>query len=442
MVLESTLLCVDNSEYMRNGDFLPTRLQAQQDAVGMITQAKLRSNPESNVGLMSLSDLDVLSTLTTDTGKVLAKLHAVQPKGQIKLIPGLKIAHLALKHRLGKNHKTRIITFIGSPIEADEKELIKVAKKLKKEKVSVDVVSFGEVDENAEILKKFVETINGRDGTGSHLVTIPPGPHLSDALISSAIIQEDESSNAVVSNGSGGFQLDFDPNDDPELALALRVSMEENRARLAQDEKTENDANELQPNMKSEDSSNALSKSNDQKVENTGLDITESEDSDLALAIRMSMETSEMEYKQIEDSSNALSKNNDQKDENIGLDILESEDPELALAIRMSMETSEIENKQTEKGNKESDTTEGAAKEEKMDVDDTPAKTGSKSTDEGGEEDYSEVMNDPEFLQSVLESLPGVDPQSEAMRQAMGALTGSAKKEDKDEKKNEDKDKK
>ena len=34
-----------------------------------------------------------------------------------------------------------------------------------------------------------------------------------------------------------------------------------------------------------------------------------------------------------------------------------------------------------------------------MDVDDTPAKAGSKSTDEGGEEDYSEVMNDPEFLQ-------------------------------------------
>merc|ERR1719322_1304314 len=159
------------------------------------------------------------------------------------------------------------------------------------------------------------------------------------------------------------------------------------------------------------------------------------------------METSEIENKQtetseIENSSNALSKNNDQKVDNIGFDITESEDPELALAIRMSMETSEIENKQTEKGRKESDATEGATKEEKMDVDDTPAKAGSKSTDEGGEEDYSEVMNDPEFLQSVLESLPGVDPQSEAMRQAMGALTGSAKKEDKDEKKSDDKDKK
>ena len=40
-----------------------------------------------------------------------------------------------------------------------------------------------------KVLKKFVETVNGRDGTGSHLVTIPPGPHLSDALVSSAIMQ-------------------------------------------------------------------------------------------------------------------------------------------------------------------------------------------------------------------------------------------------------------
>ena len=59
----------------------------------------------------------------------------------------------------------------------------------KKEKVNVDIVSFGESDENADGLRKFVETVNGKDGTGSHLVTIPPGPHLSDALISSPILQ-------------------------------------------------------------------------------------------------------------------------------------------------------------------------------------------------------------------------------------------------------------
>ena len=50
---------------MRNGDFLPTRLQAQQDAVGLIAQSKLRSNPESNVGLLTLSGLEGKSNKIT-----------------------------------------------------------------------------------------------------------------------------------------------------------------------------------------------------------------------------------------------------------------------------------------------------------------------------------------------------------------------------------------
>ena len=46
---------MDNSEYMRNGDFLPTRLQAQQDAVNIVCHSKTRSNPENNVGLITLA---------------------------------------------------------------------------------------------------------------------------------------------------------------------------------------------------------------------------------------------------------------------------------------------------------------------------------------------------------------------------------------------------
>lgn len=52
-----------------------------------------------------------------------------------------------------------------------------------------------------------------------------------------------------------------------------------------------------------------------------------------------------------------------------------------------------------------------------------------------GDEDYSEVMNDPAFLQSVLENLPGVDPQSEAIRQAVGNLKDSKKKDEEKDKK-------
>jgi len=45
------------------------------------------------------------------------------------------------------------------------------------------------------------------------------------------------------------------------------------------------------------------------------------------------------------------------------------------------------------------------------------------------EEDYAAVMSDPAFLQSVLENLPGVDPQSEAVRQAVGSLQQNKEKE-------------
>ena len=42
---------------------------------------------------------------------------------------------------------------------------------------------------------------------------------------------EDGAGPNVVPSGGGGFEFGFDPNEDPELALALRVSMEEQRAR-------------------------------------------------------------------------------------------------------------------------------------------------------------------------------------------------------------------
>ena len=47
---------VDNSEWMRNGDFIPTRMQAQQDAVNVVCRMKTRQNVENTVGLMSLAE--------------------------------------------------------------------------------------------------------------------------------------------------------------------------------------------------------------------------------------------------------------------------------------------------------------------------------------------------------------------------------------------------
>jgi 26S proteasome regulatory subunit N10 len=192
--------------------------------------------------LLTMASSEVLTTLTTDVNKLMSKLLAIQPQGEVKLMSGLRVAHLALKHRQGKNHKMRIVVFVGSPLDTlDAGDLTRLAKRLKKEKVNVDVVSFGEERGNENILKTFIDTLNGKEGTGSHLVIVPPGPNITDALVQSPVMQTEDGA-PIPRIGGGGFDFGIDPNDDPELALALRVSMEEQRARQEAEAKANNPA--------------------------------------------------------------------------------------------------------------------------------------------------------------------------------------------------------
>jgi 26S proteasome regulatory subunit N10 len=47
---------IDNSEFARNGDFSPSRLEAQRDAATLVCKTKLNSNPESTVALLTMAD--------------------------------------------------------------------------------------------------------------------------------------------------------------------------------------------------------------------------------------------------------------------------------------------------------------------------------------------------------------------------------------------------
>lgn len=72
-----------------------------------------------------------------------------------------------------------------------------------------------EEEVNTETLTAFVSTLKGKDGTGSHLVTVPPGPRLADALISSFIL---------AGEGWVSVSVAF-----PSWPSPLRVYMEEQR---------------------------------------------------------------------------------------------------------------------------------------------------------------------------------------------------------------------
>jgi 26S proteasome regulatory subunit N10 len=284
MVLEAVMIVVDNSESSRNGDYTPTRYEAQSDAVSMIFSAITQGNPESSVGLMSMGGKgpEVLVTLTTDHGKILEGLHRTKSKirGSAHLATGIQIAgvsitgflcserklnyilKLALKHRQNKSQKQRIIIFNCSPIPEDEKTLVKLAKKMKKLGVSIDFVSFGEIEDDVtKKLQAFNENVKG--GDGSHLAIIPPGPGLlSDQLVTSPILNGD-GSGGVGGMGGGGdggdggqsFEFGVDPSMDPELALALRMSMEDEKARVEKKarEEAEAAAKSQLPEIKEED---------------------------------------------------------------------------------------------------------------------------------------------------------------------------------------------
>jgi len=266
---------------MRDGDFLPTRMQAQNDAVSLIFHAKTRSNPENNVGLLTLSDGRVITQLTNDMGKVLSKLYLLPMKGKLDFCKGIKIANLALKHRQGRNHRPRIVTFVGSPLEVDPNEFTKLAKRLKKEKVSIDIVIFGE-ESSKEQFEEFITIVNGKDNTNCHLICIPSGANLPDTLMNTPIIQNEDGSDLPSGYSANAFAFGINPEDDPELAMALRISMEEQR-RVQEPEIG-------QPNPSTNLETAVLT--NPSSANET--DVTQlTEEEQMALAIQMSMTQSE-----------------------------------------------------------------------------------------------------------------------------------------------------
>lgn len=383
------MVCVDNSEWMRNGDFIPTRMQAQQDAVNVVCRMKTRQNVENTVGLLSLADTQVHVTLTMDQNKIFKALQPLEPKGSVNFVTAIRIAHLTLKHRQNKNQKMRIVAFIGSPVTTTETELTKLAKRLKKEKVTVDIVNFGEPEENTEKLTKFIEILNGKDRT-SHLVTAHPGPLLSDILLSSPILTDEEG--APLAPLGQGFEFGIDPTEDPELAMALRVSMEEQRQRQEEEVRRTTHGSTDKPTT----------------ADTAPTDMAVQESSALAQA-----STTDLPFNPAFAGMTAPSSDVS------GM----SEEQQLALALQMSMQGAGME---TMSGLLEQAMeTDGAVV---GDREEQPTSEDTEETNDPQAAEMEALMQNKDFLQSVLSTLPGVNPEQalQNLREMTEAATTSS----------------
>ena len=172
--MEAIVLCVDNSEWTRNGDYAPTRWQAQADAINFVAGVKIESHPETTVGVLTLAGKNPQIAVTPtqvrrgaldlpigvdstprptvrsfptisliprprynihrhshcfdstnphffqDLRKILNCMYETKIEGEIQISRGIQIAQLALKHRENKNQRQRIILFCGSPIQEEK----------------------------------------------------------------------------------------------------------------------------------------------------------------------------------------------------------------------------------------------------------------------------------------------------------------------------------
>jgi 26S proteasome regulatory subunit N10 len=193
--------------------------------------------------------VEVHVTLTNDLSRVLNAIKGINLSGECDFITAMNIATLTLKHRPNKNQKQRIILFVGSLIKHSKEDLVQLGKKLKKYGVAVDIISFGNVDENKEHLKEFLDTVN--NGNNSSMVEVPVGFYLIDSLFSSSLMNEGfgdvqmenqmnlgeqniPSSNNVNQQSGGMTQFERD------MALAMQQSLEEERKKANQNKNDQN----------------------------------------------------------------------------------------------------------------------------------------------------------------------------------------------------------
>uniref|UniRef100_A0A7R9UFH5 VWFA domain-containing protein n=1 Tax=Pinguiococcus pyrenoidosus TaxID=172671 RepID=A0A7R9UFH5_9STRA len=400
---ESTMICLDNSEWMRNGDYTPSRLDAQQDAANLLSTTKCDMNPENTVGLLTMGcdRVELLASPTEDSGRLLSSIAGVGLGGKSSICSGIAIARLALKHRRNKNGEQRIVVFIGSPVREALPELKKAGKMLRRYNVGLDVVSMGENEDNEEKLRVLVEAASTKDANGmsnSHLITVPAGVIPSDVLISSPVLQAGfgaaygseapaaGATGAATGGGANDFLGGIDPNLDPEMAMALRVSMEEYEAQ----ERAAKAAAEAQAGEKKEES-------NEMDVEEkpgeasqpsaaaeaaegaAAADAVDEDDALLQQALAMSMADESPD----------------------GMD----QDPDLALAMQMSIQE------------------DAPAPEAEAEAETEGAKASSSSGDN------QEFIN-PEFVSQLLSNYQGVDPQHPDIQAALANMNKPEDKKD------------
>ncbi len=296
MPLEATMLLLDNSDWTRNGDYYPSRWETQINAATLIIEDRCSSNPENSLGIITMAGkrVEVNCTLTNDESTLSHSMDKIRLNGECDFTTSLRIAMLCLKHRSNTSQKERIILFIGSPIKNTIKEIQIVGRFLRKNNVAMDIISFGHVDANREILNELLNSVKNENN--SSIIEVPVGGFIMDSLLTSSVLgggnqgnefdmigmDNNNNNNNQNINQQGIGMSDFER----EMNLAMQLSLEEMKK---QEEKNKKEKEE-----KKEDNE----KKNDTGITPTpGNDKVDEEDDELKQAMLLSIQEGEKNKK-------------------------------------------------------------------------------------------------------------------------------------------------
>ncbi|XP_071702719.1 26S proteasome non-ATPase regulatory subunit 4 homolog isoform X2 [Rutidosis leptorrhynchoides] len=141
---EAIIICMDNSEWMNRNHY---NYGLQLKCVRSYCRAKLKSNPENAIGIVTMGigcGVCKLLKPTSDLDKILRHLHSIRISGAalLDILEAIDTSLLIFERDYPSNQK-RILIFTGGPpiynVQVSGKWY---AEKLKQEGIGVDVVNF------------------------------------------------------------------------------------------------------------------------------------------------------------------------------------------------------------------------------------------------------------------------------------------------------------
>lgn len=161
---DCVLMLLDNSDFARDGDAFPSRLGAQLECATFVARKLNNENQANSFGLMTTAgqSCEILLTPSTEPESLFASFSKISIGGRSDICRAIQVAMLVMKHRTNKNQTQKIILFVGSRVQADEGRLANLAKDLRRNNITLDIVNIC-VEENVPMLKGFLAACGNED---------------------------------------------------------------------------------------------------------------------------------------------------------------------------------------------------------------------------------------------------------------------------------------